>query len=515
VSSADAGPPALSAAAPLTRVEAVARADRLAVEAARASGAKSADLYLAAADLRERSYRLEHKEADALEAAELLGAALRAAPERRCDLELRDATLEGERRGDPAGAYRRLYAERVRAKDARCRDALDRAMLGLAAYRPPSDALRAIETGAGAAATPAAASAALAAGPVVVPRAVPSATGPVSVTRIERYGAKDAARVVVHLTAPAQFQVTTLEPSAGASPRVVVDLPGVSYKGERTFAVGGLVERLRVGAEPARTRVVLDLATPAYRRVFYLPEPFRLVIDIAKNAPLAAGQGARSVRRVVLDPGHGGHDPGAVGPAGLKEKDVTLDIAHRAAPLLARELGVSTLLTRDGDVFVALDERTARANAFGADLLLSIHCNASEDGNGHGVMTFVLDESPDSMAARVAARENAASTQAGSELAAALSQFLDRGTMARSEHFASLLQRSTIASLGKRYPDVPDLGVRRAGFYVLAGAAMPAVLFESSFISNARGEVRLNTADYRDKLADGIVNAVRAYQTGK
>lgn len=489
------------------------------MDAARASGEKSAELYVAAADLRERSYRLEHKEADALETAELLAAASRAAPERRCELELREATLEAERRADPASGYKRLYAERARAKDARCRDALDRALLGLAAYRPSPETLRELESGAAAPASSAPSAASTGsgptAGPVVVPSAVPSATGPVSVTRIERYGAKDAARVVVHLSAPAQFQVTSLEAGPGAPPRVVVDLPGVSYKGERAFGVGGLVERLRIGAESKKTRVVLDLAAPAYRRVFYLPEPFRLVIDIAKTAPLSAGQGTRSIRRVVLDPGHGGHDPGAAGPAGLKEKDVTLDIAHRAAPLLARELGVSTLLTRDADVFVALDERTARANAFGADLLISIHCNASEDGSGHGVMSFVLDESPDSMAARVAARENAASTQAGSELAAALSQFLDRGTVARSEHFASLLQRSTLASLGKRYPDVPDLGVRRAGFYVLAGAAMPAVLFESSFISNARGEIRLNTADYREKLADGIVNAVRAYQSGK
>jgi N-acetylmuramoyl-L-alanine amidase len=502
-------------------VEAVARADRLAVEAARASGGKSAELYVAAADLRERSYRLEHKEADALEAAELLAAAARAAPARRCELELREATLEAERRADPAGGYRRLYAERVRAADLRCRDALDRALLGLAAYRPAPAVLREIESGAAAVAgtnstaTEITSASRPVTGPVVVPSAVPRPAGPVSVTRIERYGAKDAARVVVHLSAPAQFQVTTLEASPGAPPRIVVDLPNVTYGGERAFTVGGLVERLRIGAESARTRVVVDLASPAYRKVFYLPEPFRLVIDVAKSAPLAAGQGTRSVRRVVLDPGHGGHDPGAAGPSGLKEKDVTLDIAHRAAPLLARELGVSTLLTRDGDVFVALDERTARANAFGADLLISIHCNASEDGGGHGVMTFVLDESPDSMAARVAARENAASTQAGSELAAALSQFLDRGTLARSEHFAGLLQRSTIASLGQRYPDVPDLGVRRAGFYVLAGAAMPAVLFESSFISNLRGEVRLNTADYRGKLADGIVNAVRAYQSGK
>jgi N-acetylmuramoyl-L-alanine amidase len=239
-------------------------------------------------------------------------------------------------------------------------------------------------------------------------------------------------------------------------------------------------------------------------------------VDVSKEPPAGSESGGpRPVRRVVLDPGHGGHDPGAAGPAGLFEKDVTLDIAHRAAPLLARELGISTLLTRDSDVFVPLDERTARANAFRADLLVSIHCNASEDGSGKGVMTFVLDQTGDSEATRVAARENAASAAAGRELAAALSRILDRGTLARSEHFAGLLQRSTMASLRPRYPDVPDRGVHRAGFYVLAGAAMPAVLFEASFISNSLGEVRLNTADYRAKLADGIVNAVRAYQAGK
>jgi N-acetylmuramoyl-L-alanine amidase len=130
-------------------------------------------------------------------------------------------------------------------------------------------------------------------------------------------------------------------------------------------------------------------------------------------------------------------------------------------------------------------------------------------------MTFDLDQSAEGVAARVAARENAASAAAGSELAAALSQILDRGTLSRSEHFASLLQRSTMASLARRYSDVPDLGVRRAGFYVLAGAMMPAVLFEASFISSPAGELRLNMPDYREKLADGIVNAVRAYQAGK
>src|SRR5690606_19536524 len=124
-----------------------------------------------------------------------------------------------------------------------------------------------------------------------------------------------------------------------------------------------------------------------------------------------------AIRRVALDPGHGGHDPGAVGPRGLREKDVTLDIAHRAGPLIAQELGISTLLTRDTDVYVPLDERAAKANAFGADLFVSIHCNASADPSARGIMTFVLDESEDPLAMHVAARENAASPAAAAELA--------------------------------------------------------------------------------------------------
>ena len=172
------------------------------------------------------------------------------------------------------------------------------------------------------------------------------------------------------------------------------------------------MERVRTGVQPHGARIVLDLNGPASRRVFYLPEPFRLVIDVLKETEAPAPGQKRALRRVVLDPGHGGHDPGATGPAGLHEKDVVLDIAHRAAPLIARELGISTLLTRDGDQYVALDERTARANAFKADLFVSIHCNASEDGSAKGVMTFVLDAGREELAQRVAARENAASSEA-------------------------------------------------------------------------------------------------------
>ena len=194
--------------------------------------------------------------------------------------------------------------------------------------------------------------------------------------------------------------------------------------------------------------------------------------------------------------------------------DVTLDIAHRAAPLLARELAISTLLTRDTDDFVALPERTARANAFQADLFISIHCNASEHMESTGIMTFILDESKDALASQIAARENAASQAAAAELANVMSRVLGVGSVSESLRFAELLQRSTMASVRERYPEVRDQGVKRAGFYVLAGAQMPSVLYEASFISNPRAEVRLNTGDFRQKMADAIVNAVRAYREG-
>ncbi|HTQ05793.1 MAG TPA: N-acetylmuramoyl-L-alanine amidase [Polyangiaceae bacterium] len=495
-----------------TRADAVARADALAVSATHVSGDRAQRLVLEAAELREKLFRLEHREADGLEAVELFGQAVRVDPTRRCEPAVRQALLEAELKHDPALAYRRIDGERAQSSDARCRALCNEALVSLAAFRsdavpPPS-----------ASAVSAVGSSAPNSGPVVVPSKSGTSAEPASVTEIERYGAKDAARVVVHVTHPTLFEVRSLPAEGVNGPRLVVDLANTTAHQPKALPVGGLVERVRVGAQVSGTRVVLDLAQPAYRRVFYLPEPFRLVIDVSKDPPVGfadSAVGERAVRRVVLDPGHGGNDPGAIGPGGLREKDVTLDIAHRAAPVLARELGISTLLTRDTDVYVALDERTARANAFAADLLISIHCNASEDGGGKGVMSFVLDGSRDALSARIAARENSASAAAASELANALSAVLDRSVVNRSERLAELLERATLASLSGRYPDVPDLGVRRAGFYVLAGATMPAVLFETSFISNPQGEERLGTPDYRQKLADGIVNAVRAYRDGR
>jgi N-acetylmuramoyl-L-alanine amidase len=346
-----------------------------------------------------------------------------------------------------------------------------------------------------------------------------------SITRVDPYAARDAARVVLYASEPVSFE--RVEAAAGgAAKRLYVDLPGAAYAGPAVFELKGLLRRVRVEPADGKLRVVLELSEVGQHSVFCLPQPFRVVIDVARPAgavrepvaalrPRAAGanRGERSVRRIALDPGHGGSESGATGPRGIREKDIVLDIAHRAAPLLARELGISTLLTRDTDDRVPLEERVAKANAFGADLFLSIHCNADPSRTARGVISFVLDGSHDRHSQSLLERENAAPSS-GAEFQRFLEQFDDRLAAAHSHTFARLLQRSALASLLPGYPDVIDGGVRGAGFYVLAGARMPAVLFETSFVSNELEGTRLGTARYRQKLADAIVNAVRAYQAG-
>jgi N-acetylmuramoyl-L-alanine amidase len=336
-----------------------------------------------------------------------------------------------------------------------------------------------------------------------------------TITKIERYAAEDAARIVLHVSRSVPFQKGSTAVKRGAPGRLHVDLAGATYSGRHAFEMRGLVQGVRLLAVGSALRIAIDTSAPARHTAFYLPDPFRIVIDVTRSEPRAAVPGkGREVTRIALDPGHGGIDPGATGALGTHEKDVVLDIAHRAAPLLARELGISALLTRDTDVRVPLEERVARANAFRADLFLSIHCNAERSGSVRGVMTFVLDGSHEHGVVGLTERENATESPDALELSRFLEQFDDAAAAEQSATFARLLQRSTLASLAAGYPEAVDGGVHGAGFYVLVGARMPAVLFETSFISNALEERRLGTDRYRQKLADAIVNAVRAYRAG-
>lgn len=501
------------------RFEVVALADRLAIAAVKASNKEDVSpLVQQAASLRLRLFRVFHGESDGREAAALLERAVDASSgERACSLALDRATLLGELARDPVISAKEIQSVRARWREAACLQKADSMLASLGGYLAQAGVPRHFVV-ASASATP---DPAVPGGnDEIVASPNPTTTGPASILAVEPYGDKESARIVVRLSNETSFKVGTAPAiKGGPGHRIYVDLARTRIgKQKRDIAVGGLVERVRLGPHEGGARVVLDLQQKAIRRVFYLPEPFRVVIDVSTR-PLGAApvntKGQRQVVRVAIDPGHGGSDPGATGPTGLQEKDVTLDIAHRVASILSRELQISTLITRDRDEFVPLEERTARANAYRADLFVSIHCNASESGSAHGVQTYVLDTTSDEIAARVAARENnAALGQAGPDVARLLSNLRLADNGARSARLAELLQRAAVASLAEKFPGTSDQGVKTAGFYVLVGAQMPAVLFETSFISNSTEEERLKSNDYRQRLADAITNAIKAYRDG-
>ncbi len=337
---------------------------------------------------------------------------------------------------------------------------------------------------------------------------------PLRVERVEHWSGPEGGRVVVFLTRKPTYRIVDEGDTPLGLSKMVVDIDGAeSAPGGRNVPMSGLVDSARIAPASTGTRVTLDLTAPAVRKVFLLVEPYRLIIDVSKKqSPLDHDH--RRVSRVVLDPGHGGNDTGATGPSGLHEKDITLALAKRVAPILARQ-GITVALTRADDRFVDLEERAARANAFGADLFLSIHCNASEGHGRRGVETYILDTTSNEIAQRVAARENATSQAASAELATILTNLRLAEQANLSTRFADLLQRASIASLNEKYPDVIDGGVHPAGFYVLVGARMPAALFETSYISNAMEESRLASPEYQRRLTDGIINAITAYREGR
>jgi N-acetylmuramoyl-L-alanine amidase len=218
------------------------------------------------------------------------------------------------------------------------------------------------------------------------------------------------------------------------------------------------------------------------------------------------------VSRIVIDPGHGGHDPGAMGK-GVTEAEVVLDIALRLEKLLQKAEGVEVILTRRTDEFIPLPERTAIANREGADLFLSIHANASANGQARGVETYFLNFANNLTAAAVAARENAASGQVMGALpdfvrAIALNNKLDE-----SRDFATQVQRAMVARLQTSNKTLRDLGVKQAPFVVLIGAAMPSVLAEISFVTNPQEAKLLKGNAYRQRIAESLFNAIRKYQS--
>jgi N-acetylmuramoyl-L-alanine amidase len=216
-------------------------------------------------------------------------------------------------------------------------------------------------------------------------------------------------------------------------------------------------------------------------------------------------------RRIVIDAGHGGHDPGSIGPGGLQEKDLVLDVARRLEQLVRTELAAEVVMTRASDVFVPLEERTAIANSKGADLFLSIHANSSRSPRSRGVETYFLNFAADPHAEAVAARENAISAATLKDLQSLVKAITLNSKIDESRDFAASVQESMVASLKAHSPEIQDRGVRTAPFYVLIGANMPSVLAEISFVSNPEEERLLRTPEHRERIARGVFGGVRSY----
>jgi N-acetylmuramoyl-L-alanine amidase len=220
------------------------------------------------------------------------------------------------------------------------------------------------------------------------------------------------------------------------------------------------------------------------------------------------------IGKIVIDPGHGGHDTGTIGPNGLLEKDLVLDVGKRLGKLLESRLGADVVFTRSDDTFIPLESRTSIANQEQADLFVSVHANSSRDPDARGVETYYLNFTSSPEALEVAARENAASDKSIHELQDLVKKIALKEKVEESHEFASDVQQSLHAGLSAKTSGVRDRGVKKAPFVVLIGANMPSILAEISFLSNPGDERRLKTPDYRQRIAESLYRGISRYVNG-
>jgi len=217
------------------------------------------------------------------------------------------------------------------------------------------------------------------------------------------------------------------------------------------------------------------------------------------------------IGRIVIDPGHGGHDTGTLGPTGLEEKEVVLDVGLKLKKLLEQRTGCEVIMTRSDDTFIPLEERTAIANEKSADLFISIHANASSDNSARGIETYYLNFTSSPEALEVAARENASSQEAVHQLQDLIKKIAMTEKIEESEDFARQVQREVFTRVTKVSGAQRDRGIKKAPFVVLIGANMPSILAEISFLTNPRDERLLRRPDYREKIAEALYEGILGY----
>lgn len=244
--------------------------------------------------------------------------------------------------------------------------------------------------------------------------------------------------------------------------------------------------------------------------------------DLTAHAAAPSSSGQRSLIRalglkigkIVIDAGHGGHDTGTIGPNGLMEKDLVLDVALKLGKILEDRLGAEVIYTRDDDTFIPLETRTAIANKEQADLFISIHANSSDDASARGIETYYLNFTSSPTALEVAARENAVSEKSIHELQDLVKKIALKEKIEESREFALDVQKSLYGGLVAKSPGLHDRGVKKAPFIVLIGANMPSILAEISFVSNPTDERKLKTNEYRQRVADSLFKGISKYVSG-
>jgi len=355
-----------------------------------------------------------------------------------------------------------------------------------------------------------------------------------TISQVRYFSGPDYARVILDLsigtTYERRVEGTSLVirlPSAKLSPLVT---PVQSFPPSN-----GMLRQIRLNSRNGGVEVRIECARLRDFAIFALDDPARLVADVRGTQPIAEepapaavesqiptsgstpGSLVRAlglkVKRIIIDPGHGGSDTGAIGRDGLYEKDVALDIALRLRAAIQRELKeVEVLLTRDTDRFVPLEERTAMANAWQADLFISIHLNSSPTPSASGVETYFLSLDATKEELDVATRENATTSRSAGELQSLLQRIVNDTRTIESRAFAQSIQASLVAGLSRISPTAGfNRGVKKAPFVVLLGANMPSVLTEVSFLSHPKDGEALRTIEFRQSIAESLCDGIKRY----
>jgi len=363
-------------------------------------------------------------------------------------------------------------------------------------------------------------------------------SGKVLIKEIKHFSSGNYTRVVIYCAQKTKYSEPSYippDPAAGIEyPRMFIDIfdarlaPGVTPTRDIN---DGLLRRVRAGQNsPTTARVVLDIDSIDKDKTRIIPMgesdgDFRIVIDVMAKKPAPPPPTPevrnpqpptpenRSVKKIVIDPGHGGSDPGALGPSGAKEKDVALRLALKTAKALEKKTDASVMLTRTTDKYLSLEERTAYANVVGADVFISLHANAAAVPQARGIETYILDTTNDESAKKLAAVENRVSLDALDQFQKdpLLFTLFQKAKADESYDLARFVHKFIIDGMRKDFSDVFDHGIKEGPFFVLMGATMPCMLVESSFISNPEEEKRLQDDDYLDALADSIAEGLAEY----